>query len=108
MLVGLLPASEGEIRLFGETVTGAGGRRRLAKVRRKLPFVFQDPHASLDPRLRVRDAIHAPLDIAGGFSRTDRAPRGAEWRETDRQNRAWGERGPVRVGQTGGRGVCEE
>jgi oligopeptide/dipeptide ABC transporter ATP-binding protein len=78
MLVGLLPASGGEISLFGQPITGSAGRRNLRGVRRKLQFVFQDPHSSLDPRMRIGDSIAEPLDIAGGFSRKDRADRVAE------------------------------
>lgn len=78
LLVGLSPATSGEIRLFGKTITGKNGRQGLREVRRKLQFVFQDPHASLNPRMRVGDAIAEPLDVAGGWSRKDRADRVAE------------------------------
>jgi oligopeptide/dipeptide ABC transporter ATP-binding protein len=78
MLVGLLPASSGDITLFDQTITGASGKRNLRNVRRKIQFVFQDPHSSLNPRMRVGDSIAEPLDIAGGFSRRDRADRVAE------------------------------
>ena len=82
LLVGLIPATSGEIELFGATTTGAGGDKRLEAVRRKMQFVFQDPHGSLDPRMRVGDCIAEPLDGAGGFSRRDRADRVAELLET--------------------------
>ena len=82
MLVGLTPATAGRIRLFGEDITGRDGRRALARVRRRVQFVFQDPHASLDPRMRVRDTIAEPIDVAGGWSRQDRADRVAQLLET--------------------------
>ncbi len=75
LLVGLIPVTSGEVRLFGETVTGAGGAARLARVRHRMQFVFQDPQGSLDPRMRVRDAIAEPLDIKGGVSRAERGER---------------------------------
>ena len=75
MLVGLLPATAGDIELFGQTITGRGGRRRLDGVRRRLQVVFQDPHAALDPRMRVGESIAEPIDVAGGWSRKDRADR---------------------------------
>ncbi len=78
MLVGLIPVTAGTVSLFGTEVTGAGGARRLAGVRHRLQFVFQDPNGSLDPRMRVRDSIAEPLDIKGGFSRQGRADRVAE------------------------------
>ncbi|AVO38281.1 ABC transporter ATP-binding protein [Pukyongiella litopenaei] len=78
MLVGLLPATGGEIELFGETITGSHGKRALAKVRHRLQFVFQDPHAAMNPRMRISDVIAEPIDIQGGWSRKDRADRVAE------------------------------
>ena len=78
MLVGLLPSSGGSIELFGETITGRGGAQALARVRHRLQFVFQDPHASMNPRMRVADVIAEPIDVRGGWSRKDRADRVAE------------------------------
>jgi oligopeptide/dipeptide ABC transporter ATP-binding protein len=65
MLVGVYPATSGRISLFGRDITGSGGKANLAAVRRRLQFVFQDPHAALNPRMQVGDAIAEPLDIAG-------------------------------------------
>jgi oligopeptide/dipeptide ABC transporter ATP-binding protein len=42
------------------TVKGA----QLRKMRRDLQLMFQDPYASLDPRMRVKEIISEPLDIA--------------------------------------------
>jgi len=78
MLVGLVPVTSGEVTLFGETITGAGGAAKLATVRHRMQFVFQDPNGSLDPRMRVQDAIAEPLDIKGGYTRKDRTDRVAE------------------------------
>ncbi|MEP3326210.1 MAG: ABC transporter ATP-binding protein [Nitratireductor sp.] len=78
MLVGLLPATSGDIELFGETITGPSGKRALARVRHRLQFVFQDPHAAMNPRMRISDVIAEPIDVKGGWSRKDRADRVAE------------------------------
>jgi oligopeptide/dipeptide ABC transporter ATP-binding protein len=94
LLVGLIPASSGEITLFGSTITGADGERQLEQVRRKLQFVFQDPHGSLNPRMRVGDCIAEPMDIAGGYSRKDRADRVSELLETVGLPRSVAERFP--------------
>jgi oligopeptide/dipeptide ABC transporter ATP-binding protein len=75
VLVGLYEPTAGSVRLFGRDIAGPGRRSNLAAVRARLQFVFQDPHAALNPRMRVGDSIAEPLDIAGGYSRGDRANR---------------------------------
>ena len=94
ILAGLLPATSGEVRLFGQVITGRGGGRALATVRRRLQFVFQDPHASLNPRMRIGEAIAEPIDVAGGWSRKDRADRVAELLELVGLSRSFASRFP--------------
>ena len=50
------------------TVSGA----RFRELRRDLQFMFQDPYASLDPRMRVKEIVSEPLDIARRGSRAER------------------------------------
>jgi len=61
LAVGLLPLSEGERLWRGErldALDGASARERQLK----LQMIFQDPHASLNPRLRVVDIVgEAPV-----------------------------------------------
>ena len=78
ILVGLIPATSGSVILFGHDITGTDGKARLAAVRSRLQFVFQDPYASLNPRMRIGSAIAEPIDIAGTHSRKDRNDRVAE------------------------------
>jgi oligopeptide/dipeptide ABC transporter ATP-binding protein len=78
MLVGLTPATSGTITVFGETITGPGGRANLAKVRHHLQLVFQDPSGALDPRMRAASSIAEPLAVAGTMGRRARAERVAE------------------------------
>ena len=94
MLVGLIPASAGEIRVFDRLITGRDGARGLRAVRRRLQFVFQDPFSSLDPRMRVADIIAEPIDIAGGYTRRDRRDRVAELLEMVGLPRVCAERYP--------------
>ncbi|MCX7034050.1 MAG: ABC transporter ATP-binding protein [Arenimonas sp.] len=54
----------GRIALDGEDLLAAG-TGRLRALRRRIGVVFQDPYASLDPRLRVVDLIAEPLRIHG-------------------------------------------
>lgn len=54
MLAGVLEPSEGEVLIGGEPVFDpASGRKRTTRVQ----MVFQDPFASLDPRMRVGEQI---------------------------------------------------
>ncbi len=52
LIAGILPPSEGEVRLDGQPVM-QGGRKATTRVQ----TVFQDPFASLDPRMKVGDAV---------------------------------------------------
>ncbi len=61
-IVRLLEPTEGAIRVDGVDMTRARGRDLMA-MRRRVQMVFQDPYASLNPRLQVGDAIGEPLDI---------------------------------------------
>src|SRR5580693_6869444 len=56
----LAPPQSGSIEVLGADVAGLGKRARRA-LRSELQVVFQDPVASLDPRLPVSDVIAEPL-----------------------------------------------
>jgi oligopeptide/dipeptide ABC transporter ATP-binding protein len=75
VLVGLLEPTGGAVKLFGRSITGPERKANLAAVRSRIQFVFQDPQAALDPRMRAGDSIAEPIDIAGAHSRRDRAAR---------------------------------
>ncbi len=60
MLIGALPPTSGEVRFRGRTITGLR-ERDFSTYRRQLQLIFQDPYASLDPRMKVRDLIAEPL-----------------------------------------------
>ncbi len=94
MLVGLIPATSGSVHLFGEELTGQHSARTIERMRQRVQFVFQDPHGSLDPRMRIGDAIAEPIDVAGGTSRHDRHKRIEELLDTVGLPRSCGERFP--------------
>lgn len=58
----LLEPTQGSVRFKGEELVGID-RKRLRDLRRDMQIVFQDPFASLDPRLTVGSAISEPLAI---------------------------------------------
>jgi ABC-type glutathione transport system ATPase component len=62
MLLRLIAPDSGEISFAGEDWLAARGAR-LRELRRKLQIVFQDPVASLDPRMRVEAIVGEPLEI---------------------------------------------
>ena len=67
---GLLQPTEGEVRVLGAPLEGLGAEQRLA-ARLRVQMVFQDPFASLNPRLRVSRIVgeaarlHGLTDAAG-------------------------------------------
>jgi peptide/nickel transport system ATP-binding protein len=63
-LLRLLRGVHGRIRFDGVDLD-ALDRRQLRSLRARMGVVFQDPYASLDPRLRVADIVAEPLRIHG-------------------------------------------
>jgi oligopeptide transport system ATP-binding protein len=61
LITGLLPVTQGKIVVDGREITKLHGGR-LRRVRRDMQMIFQDPFASLDPRMTVGDIIQEPLD----------------------------------------------
>jgi peptide/nickel transport system ATP-binding protein len=49
----------------GTVDVGALGRRELRRFRRNMQMIFQDPYASLNPRMMVREIIGEPLIVYG-------------------------------------------
>lgn len=70
MVVGLIAASEGQIRFDGQDMT-AMAPGDLRALRRRFQMIFQDPFASLNPRWRVGDIIAEPMRTFGLASGTE-------------------------------------
>jgi len=58
----LLPATKGQVLFEGRDVH-ALGREDVRKLRKEMQIIFQDPYASLNPRMTVGDIIAEPLAI---------------------------------------------
>ncbi|MGC8480900.1 MAG: ABC transporter ATP-binding protein, partial [Acidimicrobiales bacterium] len=62
MMVALEHPTAGSIEFEGQDITGLKGAELRAR-HRDMQLMFQDPYASLDPRMRVETIIREPLDI---------------------------------------------
>jgi oligopeptide/dipeptide ABC transporter ATP-binding protein len=60
----LVPATSGKVMLGDQDLLSLSGRR-LRAARRDMQMVFQDPHASLNPRMTVFDTLSEPLKVHG-------------------------------------------
>jgi len=60
----LIEPTSGKIIVNGNDITSLK-RRQMREYRRQLQIVFQDPYASLNPRLTVRNIVSEPLKIHG-------------------------------------------
>jgi oligopeptide transport system ATP-binding protein len=58
----LLPATSGEVIFEGRDIQKLG-REEVRKLRKEMQIIFQDPYASLNPRMTVGDIISEPLQI---------------------------------------------
>jgi oligopeptide transport system ATP-binding protein len=78
MVLRLIEPTSGEVRFDGRDVlaASASGLRRL---RRDMQIIFQDPFASLNPRMRIEEVVTEPLLIhANGHSRKQMTEAAAE------------------------------
>jgi peptide/nickel transport system ATP-binding protein len=64
LVIKLVNPTSGRIHFSGEDITNLKGER-LRLLRRKMQMIFQDPYASLNPRMRLGDAVGHPLVIHG-------------------------------------------
>jgi len=69
-LVGLLAPNSGKITISGSDAAELK-RTRPREFYRHLQMIFQDPYASLNPRLRVGGAVAEPMIIDGKLSRSE-------------------------------------
>jgi ABC-type oligopeptide transport system ATPase subunit len=73
----LVEPTAGEVR-FRDVDVLRLSRSALREMRRHMQIVFQDPYASLNPRMRVGDIVAEPLDIHRVGTRREREDRVAE------------------------------
>ncbi|MBN8526265.1 MAG: ATP-binding cassette domain-containing protein, partial [Planctomycetes bacterium] len=64
LAVGLYSRTRGRVLFDGRDISRSRGPE-LAGMRRRMQMIFQDPHASLNPRWRVEDIVAEPLRVLG-------------------------------------------
>jgi len=77
MIMRVLEPTEGRIVFDGQDITRLSGKR-LRDVRRKFQMVFQDPYASLNPKMTVDEIVSEPLIVNGVASRKQASERTAQ------------------------------
>ncbi|MBE4910224.1 ATP-binding cassette domain-containing protein [Bacillus luteolus] len=76
-IIRLLEATDGEVFFEGKNIFTLSVTE-MKKLRREVQIIFQDPYASLNPRMRIEDIIAEPLDIHGVVKGKKRKERVAE------------------------------
>jgi oligopeptide transport system ATP-binding protein len=74
LVLRLTEADGGSVRLLGEDVL-ASGQRGLRRLRRRAQMIFQDPFASLDPRMEIGKSVGEPLLLHEGLRGAEQAAR---------------------------------
>lgn len=64
-LIRLYDATSGQVLFNGVNVHGKKSKKELKEFNRKMQMIFQDPYASLNPRMTVADIIAEGIDIHG-------------------------------------------
>jgi oligopeptide/dipeptide ABC transporter ATP-binding protein len=83
----------GQVTFDGINLVGLG-REELRKMRRRMQMIFQDPYASLNPRMTVADIISEPLIVHGVTRGDETLERVNELLEVVRLSSSFGARYP--------------
>jgi oligopeptide transport system ATP-binding protein len=92
-IIRLNPPTAGRIIFDGQDVTDVKGSA-LRHLRRRMQMIFQDPYASLDPRMTAGGIIAEPLDIHGIGTKAERRERVRDLLSTVGLNPAYASRYP--------------
>ncbi|MEJ7623009.1 MAG: dipeptide ABC transporter ATP-binding protein [Pyrinomonadaceae bacterium] len=76
-LLRLHEPTSGEVRFEGQNLVGLPNREMQA-LRREMQIIFQDPYASLNPRLSIRSIVSEPLKIHGIGDKASQSARVAD------------------------------
>ena len=76
-LVKIYPATGGKVLYKGQDIARLG-KEEEKHFRKEVQMIFQDPYASLNPRMTVRDIIAEGLETRGNFSKAEKDERVCE------------------------------
>lgn len=94
-IIRLYDATGGEVLYDGKNVHGKKSKKELKEFNQKMQMIFQDPYASLNPRLKIADVIAEGIDIHGlAKSKEERMERVYKLLETVGLNREHANRYP--------------
>lgn len=94
-IMGLYQATGGEVVFKGASVHDKKSKKELKELTRRMQMIFQDPYASLNPRMTVKDIIAEGIDIHGlAKTKEEREERVLELLETVGLNADHGNRYP--------------
>ncbi len=77
LILRLIEPSSGDVEFNGQNILTLG-RKEMQRLRRQMQIIFQDPYASLDPRMKVDAIVTEPLRTGQHFSKTERSQIAAE------------------------------
>ena len=69
-LLRIIEPTSGRIEFDGRDIVGMN-RKEFREIQHRMQMIFQDPYASLNPRIRVGDIVAEPLEIQGSLSKRE-------------------------------------
>ena len=69
-LLRIIEPTSGRIEFDGRDIVGMN-RKEFREIQHRMQMIFQDPYASLNPRIRVEDIVAEPLQIQGALSKRE-------------------------------------
>jgi oligopeptide transport system ATP-binding protein len=73
-LLRLIEPTSGEVNFQGRNVLSLD-KKQLRQIRREMQIIFQDPYASLNPRMKIGDIVGEPLVIHNEGTKSERRDR---------------------------------
>jgi oligopeptide/dipeptide ABC transporter ATP-binding protein len=71
LILRLIEPSSGDVEFEGRSILALDGKE-MRLLRRRMQIIFQDPYASLDPRMKVNAIVTEPLQAGQKFTKAER------------------------------------